>query len=352
MAESPDPVSQRAANAEARRLAELARSAGLGDAPDAALEWDRQAIQLLSSAEETPLLADVLRWQGSVLMNRGQTADAEPLYRRSLELSESLGYDGGRAHGLNCLALVSQRRGDLPTAIALYNDAAAMAERCDDQRLLGMIQQNLGILADMRGERTRARVHYWWSLHLFEATNDAEGMTWVLNNLGLVDVADGKFDLAEREYDRSLALARERGDLLAEGVVEENRADLRIQRGELNDALRSISRALAIAEQRGDAARRAAALKLRAICERRREDVSMAIDTLRLAAKFGARADDAMLRAEILFALGEALAASSDVRGARDVWSRALDVFERVGAKAWITRVRARLGVADSDEPS
>src|SRR4029453_12725641 len=133
---------------------------------------------------------------------------------------------------------------------------------------------------------------------------------------------------------------------------EENRADLPIQRGELNDAVRSINRSLAIAEQRGDAARRAAALKLRAICERRREDVKLAIDTLRLAMKFGARADDAMLRAEILFELGDALAASSDVSGARDVWGRALDVFERVGAKAWITRVRERLGVADSRELS
>jgi len=80
--------------------------------------------------------------------------------------------------------------------------------------------------------------------------------------------------------------------------------------------------------------------------------VSLAIDTLRLAMKFGARADDAMLRAEILFELGDALAASSDLSGAQDVWTRALDVFERVGAKAWITRVRERLGVADSREPS
>src|SRR5438105_2859906 len=78
------------ATAEARRLAELARAAGLGESPDDALQWHRDALSLLGTDEPTPLFADVLRWQGTVLRDRGRTSEAEPLYRRSLEIATTL----------------------------------------------------------------------------------------------------------------------------------------------------------------------------------------------------------------------------------------------------------------------
>jgi hypothetical protein len=68
---------------EGRRLAELARAAGLGDSPDSTLEFGQTAIVLLGADEKNPLLADALRWQGSVLRDRGEPFAARPLYERS-----------------------------------------------------------------------------------------------------------------------------------------------------------------------------------------------------------------------------------------------------------------------------
>src|SRR5689334_1387362 len=101
------------ATAEARRLSELARAAGLGDSPDDALQWHRDAMSLLGAEQETPLLADVLRWQATVLRDRGRTSEAEPLYHRSLEVATAIGYDAGRAHATNYLASLALRRGDV-----------------------------------------------------------------------------------------------------------------------------------------------------------------------------------------------------------------------------------------------
>jgi len=170
------------ATAEARRLAELARAAGL--LPDEALAWHREALSLLGTDEETSLLADVLRWQGTVLRDRGETSQAEPLYERSLRIATTLGYDAGRAHALNCLAILAQRRGDLSGATRMYTAAMDLAERCDEARLVGMVQQNLGIVADIRGNAPAALAHYRLSLRTFEAANDGAGMTtqapWVV----------------------------------------------------------------------------------------------------------------------------------------------------------------------------
>jgi hypothetical protein len=76
---------------EARRLAELAMAAGFGaSADDLILRSDRESLAMLGADDDSPLLADVLRWQGSVLRDRGQTTDAENLYKRSLAVAKKL----------------------------------------------------------------------------------------------------------------------------------------------------------------------------------------------------------------------------------------------------------------------
>src|SRR4051812_26294432 len=144
---------------DAVRLSELARAAGVGESPDDALALNEEALALLGH-EATPLLCDILRWQGSVLRDRGQTSAAEPLYLRSLEVARSIRYALGRANALNCLGSLAQRRGDITAAANFFSDALTIAERVGDERLIGMLQQNLGVIADIRGNPMGALGHY------------------------------------------------------------------------------------------------------------------------------------------------------------------------------------------------
>ncbi|HTE44607.1 MAG TPA: tetratricopeptide repeat protein [Gemmatimonadaceae bacterium] len=341
---SPPPLSTKRPNtAEARRLTELALAAGLGHAPDDAVEWHRQAAILLGTDEETPLLADVLRWQGSVLRDRGRTSDAEPLYHRSLDIATKLGYEAGQAHALNCLASLAQRRGNIVQTGNLLTDAFALADRCGEKRLAGMVQQNLGIVADIRGNPAAALAHYRVSLRTFESTNDLQQMCWVLNNLGYLYVKEERFGEAAEAFDRAAGIARARGDLMSEGIIEENRAELQLIIGETGVAYVSLRRALEIAEQRGDDVRRSAALKQRGAYERLVGRPADAVEILRRALTLSAAGEDALLGAEILYQLGMALDATGDIKGARDQWRSALEAFERMAARRWVGRVRQRL---------
>lgn len=333
----------RSLSSEARRLSELARAAGFGDSPDSALQLGREAIAMLTGDAETPLLADVLRWQGSVMRERGQTSAAEPLYQRSLGVAERLGYDAGRAHALNSLASLAQRRGDLAAAGNLINDALALAARCGETRLVGMLQQNLGILADIRGNPSAALAYYRVSLHTFEESNDLQPMCWVLNNLGLLLLKEEEFDEAHRMLDRALGIARARGDMMAEGIVEENRAELYLTEGHIDEGYASLVRALDVAETRGDDMRKAAALKLRGAHERLSGRPADAVNTLQYALTLSAVTEDALLGAEVLYQFAMALSASGDASTADQVWLAALDAFERIAARQWVTRVRERL---------
>jgi tetratricopeptide (TPR) repeat protein len=336
---------------EGRRLAELAMAAGLGTtADDFILRSDPESLAMMGADEDSPLLADVLRWQGSVIRDRGQTSDAEALYKRSLEVAVRLEYEAGQAHVLNCLGLVAQRRGDLATANRYFNQARQIAERCGEGRLAGMIQQNLGIVADIAGDSETAFSHYHASLHAFEATHDSQAMTTVLNNLGLVQMKSGRWEEARGCFDRALTLARYRGDLLSEGVIEENIADLEMKRGNLDAAKPSIDRALEIADLRQDRMRRAAGLKQRGIALRLGGKPEAALDPLRTAMALSAVSEDALLGGEIMYECGLVLQDLGRDREARQSFMAALDAFERIGANGWVDRVRTSLG--DPEKPA
>lgn len=328
---------------EARRLAEIARAVGLGDSPDDALLLNRDALRMIAGDEDTPLLADVLRWQGSVLRDRGRTSEAEPLYQRSLAVATAAEYDAGRAHALNCLASLAQRRGELVTATNLLTDALELAARAGEMRLVGMIQQNLGIIADIRGNPAAAHAYYRVSVATFEASNDLQPLCWVLNNLGYLYAKEERFEEAQAAYDRALGIARARGDLLCEGILEQNRAELSLLRDEVDEAHSSIARALDIAERRDDGVRRAAALKLRGAYERLAGRPREAADTLRHALTLSAVGEDALLGAEVLYQYGIALSDLGDPENARNAWGAARDGFERIAARQWMTRVERRL---------
>jgi tetratricopeptide (TPR) repeat protein len=328
------------ATIEARRLAEVAKAAGLGDSPDVALRNHREALALLGTDEPTPLLSDVLRWQGSVLVNRGRTSDAEPLFRQSLAIAEQLDYTAGRAHGYNCLAGLAQRRGDMHTALELLRKALDLAEQCGEVRLTGSIHQNLGILADIRGDATDAFAHYRVAMRVFQGANDDQRLCWLLINLGYLHAKEQRYEGAESTFVRGLAIARERGDLMSEGFLEENRAEAKLLAGYPEEAYASIRRALQVAELRRDDVRRAAALKLLGAFERLMGRYESSVETLRHALTLSTLGEDALLGAEVLYQFGQALHAAGDARMATEVWEAALEAFQRIAAQDWIDRTQ------------
>src|SRR5262245_23617208 len=237
------PSAPTTALSEARRVAELGRSETYGDSPDIALQRHRDALSLLGSNELTPLHADTLRWEGTVLRERGRTSDAQRLYDRSLEIARHLGYERGIAHALNCLAILATRRGEVTIASELFMDALSLADRCGEVPLVGLIHVNLGIIADMHGERGKAIEHFHVALDIAEDVNDEQQVVRVLLNFSVLLIAQQRYGEADRAIARGLQLAKARGELYYEGFFQENRAEMHLTRGELEDAEPAIARA-------------------------------------------------------------------------------------------------------------
>jgi tetratricopeptide (TPR) repeat protein len=318
--------------ARARLLAERARAAGDRGASARALALFDDALAELDERGCDPLVADVLRWKGTLLRESGDTTGANRLYLRSLAVAERAALSEAKAHALNCLAIVAQRRGDLREAERHYKNAAELALVIGDHRLLGMIEQNLGVLANMRGDFESAGTSYAKSLGAFERAEDTQAVSWVLNNIGMLHTRRKEYDDARTALERGLEIAVSRGDAVVESIVTLNLAELWIGTGEIDRAAGACARSLENAQHRGDHLTAAEALTCRAKIERERGAFNDGIATLRIARFEAEGSEDPLLQAEILREWGDISRAAGDGSGARSAWSRAAESYHLAGA--------------------
>jgi tetratricopeptide (TPR) repeat protein len=318
---------------EAERRGEATRALGLYDA----------AIEALEREQNLVVLADALRWKGTLHREQGETEAAYRCYAQSMIQAEKSGSVRGKAHGYNCLAIIAQRRGNLVECEKLYTQAAEFAGKAGDVRLLGMIEQNRGVLLNMRGNFVAAEARYSNSLAAFERAHDDEASSWVLNNLGMLYTKLGHYQRAIETFERGQAIAMARGDSLVESVVTLNLALVWVASGKLAEAERACLSALESAQARGDHLTIAEALKCRAQIERERGAFDASIATLRIGIFEAEGLEDRLLQAEMLREFGQTSRALGNSADARLAWREAAESFEGVGAQHEAAEINALL---------
>jgi tetratricopeptide (TPR) repeat protein len=318
---------------DAERRGETARSLGLYD----------DAIEALDREQDIALLADTLRWKGTLHREQGETEAAYRCYTQSLIHAENCGSIGCKAHGFNCLAIIAQRRGNLAESEKLYMQAADFAGKAGDVRLLGMIEQNRGVLFNMRGNFVAAEACYTSSLGAFESAKDDEAVSWVLNNLGMLYTKLGHYQRAIETFERGLTIAKSRQDSLVESILVINLALVWVAIGKLDDAERACASSLEGAQIRGDHLTIAEALKCRARIERERGAFHESIATLRIGIFEAEGLEDRLLQAEMLREFGQTSRALGNSADARLAWREAAESFEGVGAQHEAEEINALL---------
>jgi tetratricopeptide (TPR) repeat protein len=327
----------------ARSLVNLAREVELRGDCTRSLQLYDDALTLLADETDLPLLADALRWKGTLHREQGETEIAYRCYKQSLAYAETCGAVTCRAHGYNCLAIIAQRRGSLVESEGLYAIASELAGKAGDVRLLGMIEQNLGVLLNMRGNFAGAEARYSNSLGAFERAHDDEAVSWVLNNLGMLYTKLGHYQRAIETFERGLAITRARKDPLVESVLMLNLAEVWVAIGKLDLAERMCRLSLEGASSRGDHLTVAGALKCRARIERERGAFDASIATLRIAIFEAEGLEDRLLQAEMLREFGQTSRALGNSEQARLAWREAAESFEDVGARHEAAEINALL---------
>lgn len=157
-----------------------------------------------------------------------------------------------RAQGLTALAGLATNVGNLAEGRARFEEALSLWAKLGEQRRIGVVHNNLGILAERQDDLQRSQVHLEQALAIMRELDDRVGVAAIVGNLGML--ADRRDDLgaAENWNNEALRIARELNDDLTMGIALTNLAGIALKRGDLDLAKSRSSDSLELAQRLED----------------------------------------------------------------------------------------------------
>src|SRR5688500_712286 len=214
---------------------DAARAAETSGNWDDALAMYESALENFRAQGGEPV-AELLRKIGLVHYYRGNFELAFAIFERSKTVAEENGLIGHVAGANNCLAIVHQSLGQIELAEHLYEVALHQALEVGNDRLAVMIDQNLGTIANIRGDSESALRRYGAALVRYKAMGDEVGASRALNNIGMAHSDMRQWDEAENAFQLALMGAEHSQDAETLGTVQLNRADFYLRRERFDDA--------------------------------------------------------------------------------------------------------------------
>jgi putative nucleotidyltransferase with HDIG domain len=193
--------------------------------------------------------AEALRRHGSIKRRRQDFDSALALCRESCAVAAAVPDDELTAEAMNGLGAAYLERGDPAAAEAALEQALALGRH--RPALRGRIEQNLGIVANIRGDYRTAFAHYEQSLEAFRAAGDMRMCAIAYHNLGKINADQDQWTAADRYFESSLGIAETLGDRQLRGQVLLNRTEVHLACQRYEDARRSAEEALQEFDQLG-----------------------------------------------------------------------------------------------------
>ena len=235
---------------------------------DTARALYEQALRCVRSSDDAARASNVLRWIARTHHVDGNADAARDCLDAALALAELWNDDAAAGHAINVQAVVCWQRGELDDAERLYLLARSRAFRAGDVKLAAMTAQNLGVLANIRGDFEVAEQHYMASLAEYRSFGLTTDVCIALNNIGLLYIAQQRWEQAERVLLEGVQICELSGDLMTRTQLDINLAELWVRRGEFARAQSAVRMALDAAAQTGDASAIGKATKLLGVIAR------------------------------------------------------------------------------------
>jgi tetratricopeptide (TPR) repeat protein len=275
---------------------------------------------------------DALRGQSRALQHRKKLEEAEEFAELSLTIAERSGCSRAAARALNALAIIHFLRHDSVAAGALHATAMELATDCGDDALVGWSCQNLGVLANLRGDLREARALYLESIASSVRSGDTTTAVSAYNSLGMISADLEEWTDSVLYYDRGLEVADELGDVAIRATILVNRAEPLIFIGEMEQALVALDQAESLAQEIGDQRTLSEIHRFRAVMALQQDCTREAEAQLELAIRTAEAAGLDLERAEATEVMALLRWQEGRHGAARIVAREALREYERLGA--------------------
>jgi diguanylate cyclase (GGDEF)-like protein/putative nucleotidyltransferase with HDIG domain len=299
-----------------------------------------EALRSLTRGDELPTATTILRWIAGSHFADANHAAAEDCVIAAIATAEAWDDSLAVGYAVNMLGMFRWQQGDLDEAVRLYNDARERAVRTGDARLAAITAQNLGVIANIRGDFARALEFYQASLADYRSMGLVRDVCIALNNLGMVYTDTERWDEAELSYREAIELVRDLCDIGLRVQIEVNVVEMWVARRDFERARAAAGAAMDLASQMGEAHVPGDAYRLLGVIERESGDLARAESMLERAAELASVRQDMLLMAETSREQAEVHRRQGRNRETLQALNRAHQLF---------TQLRARRDLADVD---
>jgi len=290
--DDPEPPRAVAACIEAARAAER-----IGQHSTARSHYE-DALRRLPNGDAPPTATTILRWIAGSHFAEANHAAAEDCVTAAVAIAEAWGDEPAVGYAVNMLGMFRWQQGELDEAVRHYHDARERAVHAGDAKLAAITAQNLGVIANIRGDFARALQFYQASLADYRAMGLQRDVCVALNNCGMLYTDTERWEEAEDAYREAIELVRDLGDIGLRVQIEVNAVEMWVARGEIAKAHAAADAAMALASELGDTHIPGDAYRLMGVIARESDDLPQAEALLNRAAEVAAARQDLLLLAE------------------------------------------------------
>jgi tetratricopeptide (TPR) repeat protein len=323
-----------------RSVAELldeGRQHDLAGRSHEAMECYAAVIDLTTTGGDQRARAEAFRRLSVLHHRRAESEVASDLCTRSRDVAVQTGAQDLAADASNALAGFALERGDLTRASELYRSALGQANQ--NPALVGKIEQNLGIIANIRGNWADALEHYHRSRDAYASVSDQRGCAIAHHNLGMIHAKRKEWEEADRHYRRCCGLAEAAGDRHLGGLAAMNRAEVRLAIDDYEGARAGAELALRIFNEVEARRDKAGAHRLLGMVFRQRGQMALAESHLRSALEIAASTECPLTEADAAKELARLYQAQRRLDMALNLLERARAVYQRLEAAADLAEV-------------
>jgi len=180
------------------------------------IEQSEDLLKTLSrctTLEQEQREASIAFTKGAFYVFQGNANLALEFVKRSLVLRENIGNKSELVESLYGMGLIySMLKSDLDRALMYAERCQTLAKEINQQRVISMNLQSLGIIYNTKGEFKKSLKYTEQSLAIAEKTGHKQMISGNLNNIANIFMYHGDFDKALTYLEHSLEIAKEIGN--------------------------------------------------------------------------------------------------------------------------------------------
>ncbi|MDX2284473.1 MAG: tetratricopeptide repeat protein [Bacteroidia bacterium] len=200
--------------------------------------------------------------QAIVLQQRGPYAEGLKLAERAVELYRELGFEKGIFQAYTTIAILKEKMGDTPGALAYYKQSLPLAIKLKDKQFESVALSNIGNGHLRLGETEAAGTYFERALVLAQERQDPVALNATRANLGHLHHSKGAYGRAMHYFSQAAQGFEAQGNLQKKAEMTYMMAILHEQTGKYDSAMILIDIGLALTRNLKNTAMEAALLNL------------------------------------------------------------------------------------------